>query len=110
MLNKPENHVTRGMRERLSHYAVGEFTPPPRIPEAVVAWLELAFPERCYDPNKQTLEMHLLYAGRVGLIRELRGIVEKQKIGESALAALVNDDDPLADDESQTVLDRTKEE
>lgn len=94
MLNKPENHATRSIRERILASQQGNPTPAPRVPEELVKWLEASFPPRCYDPNVEVLEAHLLYAGRVGLVASMRATFEQQKAGQGALAALADDADP----------------
>lgn len=95
-LLKPENHATRAMRDRL-FASQAHPEPAPYVPEGLVQWLEATFPPRCYEPNQEKLEDHLLYAGRVSLIASMRGTVEAQKVKGGALAALADDADPFAE-------------
>jgi len=50
----------------------------PRFTRAQVEWLERSYPPKCHDPSAETLAEHLQYAGRVGLVQELRAILEAQ--------------------------------
>lgn len=70
-------------------------------------WLEASFPPRCYEPSQETLEAHLLYAGRVSLVASMRVTLEQQKAGQGALAALADDADP--EGLSSLILPRDKD-
>ena len=96
MIDRPENPAVRAARQRLLRVAPNRI-PPPFIPKAVLDWLEASFPARCYGPRSETLEEHLMYAGKRELIDDIARIVDGQSSREQALQALAEDTDPEAD-------------
>lgn len=67
----PESFVQRQRRERAQGPS-GDAAPFPGISQELLRWLEGIFPPRCYQPGKETLEEHLLYAGASNLVVNLR--------------------------------------
>ena len=61
----------------------------PDIDEGLVSALESLFPPRCYEGD-ETVESHLLYAGRVQLIKELREEYTRQ-VKEAVIDAGLGD-------------------
>jgi len=69
------------LRELLKRLSPDQPTDPanaPRLDRRMVEYLERAFPPRCLEPSRETVEEHLLYAGRVALVQDLRGILDAQ--------------------------------
>jgi hypothetical protein len=67
--------------------------PTPPISKALMDWLEGIYPAKCYEPSKETVEEHLLYAGCVKLVQNLRHIREAQSTPDEA--ASLEDHYPL---------------
>lgn len=81
MPKRPINHVTIARDLRVSEAL--RSSQPPEAPEELLVWLETVFPARCYtSTDGETLEQHLLYAGKVDLIDLLRSANEARKMGE----------------------------
>lgn len=70
-MRRPENHVTRTMRENLKVTGM-EW---PEVSPRLVKFLEEAYPPRCKSPG-ESLEEHMLYAGVVRLIALMRAQVD----------------------------------
>ena len=76
---RPDNHVTRE-QEAVRQACMREATATwPEVPEDLLLHLEAAFPPRCYDHRGESLEDHLVYAGRVGLVEAMRSAFEQQR-------------------------------
>lgn len=95
-MQKPENYITRAARERILG-AQTPAVPVPRVSEELIKWLEATFPPKCYEPAKERIEDHLLYAGMVTLIQSMKITMTEQQMGEVALAALADEEDPQAE-------------
>lgn len=93
MIDRPQNWATREARAKLFPSPV---SPPPKVSLEMADWLRRMFPPVCYDPTRERLEDHLLYAGRVSLAAELLSFAERQAQRDEALAALADDTDPEA--------------
>lgn len=92
-LHKPQNHVTRALLEAAANVPSD---PIPEVPEDLLLFLEKLFPPQCYTGTRgESLEAHLLYAGKVELVSYLRASFEDQ---EDASLALDTEDLIGADD------------
>jgi hypothetical protein len=70
-IEKPRNHVTEALA--VEAWKPGAALPPmPEVPEDLLKWLEMVYPPRHYAPGEETLEQHLIEAGKAGLVQELR--------------------------------------
>lgn len=79
--SRPSNHVTRDLAKRLSQ----EGAPCPDLTETMVAWLEAAYPPRCLDLTRESVETHLMYSGKVELIASLRAQLNARHEGDQHL-------------------------
>lgn len=77
---KPRNFVTDS-QDALRAAAFKEsmdLSGAPEVTKDLVEWLEACYPPVCYDPRRESLEAHILYAGTVELVRVLRNLHEHQ--------------------------------
>lgn len=81
LTSRPSNHVTRQLAERFKETGA----PCPDLTETLLVWLEAAYPPQCYDPQRESLEQHLKYAGKVDLIASLRAQLEARLEGDEHL-------------------------
>lgn len=88
---RPDNHVTRAQQQAREAAFRSPTAVWPEIPEELAVFLAETFPARCYDHRSESLEDHLLYAGKVSLAETIRDAFEAQR--QDALAA-----DPEAGD------------
>lgn len=76
------SRLTDARLRELLKMATGQSLPDPadapRFTQAQVDWLERAYPPRCYDPALETVEEHLHYGGRAGLVQDLKAILAAQ--------------------------------
>lgn len=79
-------------RARVSGKDTTALPDPPEISKELVEWLELAFPAKCYAPGGETLEDHLLYAGKVGLVAMLRVEYQEQQEEHAAFDTSTDED------------------
>lgn len=86
MALKPNNYAVREALSRLMATAISG--PYPEVDETLVAHLEALYPPQCYTGDGESLEAHLLYAGKVQLIVELRNVLEKQSEEEAVAAEI----------------------
>ena len=80
-MQRPVNHVTREQAKRAQERGL----PCPDLTEAQVAWLEVHFAPKCYEPTKENLEAHLKYAGKVELVAMLRAQLDERTGGDEHL-------------------------
>lgn len=72
MANRPENFVTREMDARRQAYmGTSELTECPDLTAAQVEWLKKHFSPHCYNPNVESIETHLKFAGKSELAHQL---------------------------------------
>lgn len=69
---RPDNHVTRAQQQAREAAFRSSTAAWPEIPEELAVFLAETFPARCYDHRSESLEDHLLYAGKVSLAETIR--------------------------------------
>ena len=84
-MTRPTNWATEARDALITKAGRGQL--PPDIPEDLLTWLEMVYPPACYSPGSETLEHHLMQAGRVDLIKSLRAYFTHQREAESELLA-----------------------